>query len=72
VEALERQEALHDEMVRGRQILEVEEVHVAGEVAEQIEGIRVPGERVAQRARLVAVVPPNDSTVRSNRSLIRG
>ena len=38
-------------------VLQVEEVYVAREVAEQSEEVCVPGERVAQRAGLVKVVP---------------
>ena len=57
VEALEWHGELDGRSVLIDRVLQVEEVHVAREVAEQAEEVCVQGERVAQRAGLLEVVP---------------
>lgn len=54
---LERHGELDGKSVLVDRVLQVEEVDVAREVAEQSEEVRVQGERVARRAGLVEVVP---------------
>jgi hypothetical protein len=56
-EVVKRREELERGSALVHQVLQVKEVRVAGEVAEQSEEVRVPGKHVAQRAGLLHVMP---------------